>query len=35
MISCGATHEKYDGTKEDALRIVQMMLNNAQCKLQI
>lgn len=37
MITCGATHQKYDGTKEDALRIVQMMLDatNAPCKLQI
>ena len=35
MISCGATHEKYDGTKEDALRIVQLMLPNEPCKLQI
>lgn len=35
MISCGANHEKYDGTKEDALRIVQMMLDNAPCRLQI
>ena len=35
MISCGASHERYDGTKEDALRIFQMMLDNAPCKLQI
>ena len=36
MIGCGATHERYNGTKEDALRIVQMVLdNNAPRKLQI
>ena len=35
MISSGATHERYDGTKEDALRIVQMILPKEPIKLQI
>lgn len=35
MIACGAAHQKYNGTKKDALRIVHMMLNNAPRKLQI
>ena len=35
MISSGAIHKRYDGTKEDALRIVQMMLPNEPIKLQI
>ena len=35
MIGHGATHERYNVKKEDALRIVQMVLNNTPCKLQI
>ena len=35
IIGRGADHEKYDGTREDALRIVHKMLDNAPCKLQI
>ena len=35
MITSGAKHERYDGTGEDALRIIHMMLDNTPCKLQI
>ena len=35
MIASGARHERYNGTGEDALRIIDMMLDNAPCKLQI
>ena len=35
MISSGARHERYDGTVEDALGIIHMMVDNAPCKLQI
>ena len=35
MITSGAKHDKYDGTGEDALRIIHMMVKNAPCKLQI
>ena len=35
MITSGARHEKYDGTGEDALRIIHMMLYNRPRKLQI
>ena len=35
MISSGARHERYDGTGEDARRIIHTMLDNAPCKLQI
>ena len=35
MITSGARHERYDGTKVDAHRIIHMMLDNAPCKLQI
>ena len=35
MMSSGATHERYDGTRVGAIRVVQMMLNNAPCMLQI
>lgn len=35
MIDYGATHVKYSGTEEDALRIVEMMLGNTRCTLQI
>ena len=35
MIGRGADHERYDGTREDAIRIVKMILDNAPCKLHI
>ena len=35
MITSGARHERYDGTREDALRIIHMMLYNPPRKLQI
>lgn len=35
MITNGARHERYDGTEEEALRIIHMMVNNAPYKLQI
>ena len=35
MIGRGADHERYDGTREDAIRIVKMILDNAHCKLHI
>ena len=35
MIGRGADHERYDGTREDAVRIVRMILDNAPCKLHI
>ena len=35
MIASGASHEKYDGTKDDARRIVKRMLQNRPVTLQI
>ena len=35
MIACGAAHQRYDITMEDAHRIVQLVLENEPCKLQI
>ena len=35
MIGRGADHDRYDGIREDAIRIVKMILDNAPCKLHI